>query len=455
MAMVQRKRFWAAAAIAATGLALPVGAHAQFFGRSWGYQPPVFRSAPSSGGFFSFPFFGRPRSYAPPVESYHAPPPRKLETQPASTVVVIGDSMADWLAYGLEEIYADNGQIGVIRNVRTTAGLIHYEPRNDALQWPQAIKDILATEKPNAIVIMLGLNDRVPLRERAAAPAHDGKPSSTPQSAAQQAQHGEDGKSATKSAPDAAPKPDQQPADTADARHGGPSETYEFRTDQWAALYEKRIGEMIAAAKSKGVPVLWVGLPAVRGPRATSDMSYLDDLYHEEADKAGITYVDIWDGFVDENGRYAVEGPDFDGQIRRLRTGDGVHFTKYGALKLAHLVDQQLSRIIANPGAMVALPSPQSPTPAKPGAVRPAIGPVLPLTAAGGGNERLNGVDGGNLLGAGGNSAAPVAEDQTAKNVLVRGDQLAAPPGRADNFVWPPSAGDASATPPASTPAAH
>ena len=29
-------------------------------------------------------------------------------------------------------------------------------------------------------------------------------------------------------------------------------------------------------------------------------MSYLDELYRARADKAGITYVDIWDGFVDE-----------------------------------------------------------------------------------------------------------------------------------------------------------
>ena len=42
------------------------------------------------------------------------------------------------------------------------------------------------------------------------------------------------------------------------------------------------------------------------------------------AGKAGITYVDVWDGFVDDQGRYAVQGPDFEGQTRRLRTSDGV-----------------------------------------------------------------------------------------------------------------------------------
>jgi uncharacterized protein len=460
-----RKARWVRTALPVIALAIvagaltPLAAHAQFFGNGWGFpqQPYYRRPPPSSNNFFSFPFFNRPYrppNYAP-AESSHAPPPRKLETQPPSTVVVIGDSMADWLAYGLEEIYADNGQIGVIRNVRTNSGLIHYDPRNDALQWPQAIKDILGTEKPNAIVIMLGLNDRVPVRERAAAPGRDAKPAAPPQAATAPAQHGEDGKSATESPPDAAPKSDEQPGDTADARHAAPGASYDFRTDEWAALYKKRIDEMIAAAKSKGVPVIWVGLPAVRGPRATSDMSYLDDLYHAEADKAGIAYVDIWDGFVDENGRYAVEGPDFEGQIRRLRTGDGVHFSKYGALKLAHLVDQQLSRIMANPAATVALPAPQASAPAKPGAGgRPAVGPVLPLTAAdGAAGDVLGGGDGSNLMGGG--SHATASEDSTASSVLVRGDQLPAPPGRADNFAWPQSGGGASTTPPANTPAAH
>jgi hypothetical protein len=55
---------------------------------------------------------------------------------------------------------------------------------------------------------------------------------------------------------------------------------------------------MIAALKSKGVPVIWVGLPAIRGTKASSDISYLDELYRERAERAGIIYVDIWDGFI-------------------------------------------------------------------------------------------------------------------------------------------------------------
>lgn len=105
---------------------------------------------------------------------------------------------------------------------------------------------------------------------------------------------------------------------------------------------------MIAALKSKGVPVLWVGTPATRGTKSTSDMSYLDELYRARADKAGIIYVDIWGGFIDDQGRYAQQGPDFEGQTRRLRAYDGVYFTKYGAEKLAHYVEHDLRRVLAN-----------------------------------------------------------------------------------------------------------
>ncbi len=100
---------------------------------------------------------------------------------------------------------------------------------------------------------------------------------------------------------------------------------------------------MIGVLKSKGVPVLWVGLPAVRGVKGTSDTLFLNALYRDASAKAGITYVDVWDGFVDEAGRFLQKGPDFEGQIRQLRSYDGVYFTKPGARKLAHYVEREVT----------------------------------------------------------------------------------------------------------------
>ncbi len=48
---------------------------------------------------------------------------------PERNVVVLGDAMADWLAYGLEDAFAEQPDIGVIRKHRTVSGLIRYQPR--------------------------------------------------------------------------------------------------------------------------------------------------------------------------------------------------------------------------------------------------------------------------------------------------------------------------------------
>jgi hypothetical protein len=229
-----------------------------------------------------------------------------------------------------------------------------------------------------------------------------------------------------------------QAAAQADTQRPVPGGSYDFHTDQWATLYAKRIDEMIAALKSKDVPIVWVGLPAIRGTKATSDMSYLDELYRERAENAGIAYVDIWDGFVDEQGRFAVQGPDFEGQIRRLRTADGVHFTKAGAVKLASYADRELRRVNSTHVAPIALPAPEAAPKSGTVGARPDVGPVLPLSASE--------VESGDLVGAGGRANQAVS-DPTAAKVLDRGDPLLAPAGRADDFSWPRPGPSANAAP--------
>ena len=165
-----------------------VPAAAQFWGDRFPNSRPYPQQQPPSRDFFSFPFDNGGVMRPPPVvDSTKAPPPRKLETPPTSTVVVIGDSMADWLAYGLDETYADQPDIGVERKIRAYSGLIRYDSKNDTLEWPASIKDMLAAEKPNAIVVMLGLNDRVSLRDKTPAKPELQKKSDAPAQPANQA----------------------------------------------------------------------------------------------------------------------------------------------------------------------------------------------------------------------------------------------------------------------------
>jgi len=99
----------------------------------WGGQydaRPRYQRAP---GFFDrlfgpgyAPNYGPPpveRYYQPSqVESSRAPPPRKPEGTPTVSVMVLGDSMADWLAYGLEDAFSDAPEIGVTTRAASSTG---------------------------------------------------------------------------------------------------------------------------------------------------------------------------------------------------------------------------------------------------------------------------------------------------------------------------------------------
>src|SRR5215212_1640315 len=428
------------------GIAGP--ASAQFFNFG-GWSRPQPRS--SGGGWFGgdlFAPFQQPQQAPKRVENFSkAPPPEKRETAAERNVLVLGDAMADWLAYGLEDAYSEQPEIGIIRKHKTVSGLIKYQPKGEPADWAAAAKGILANEKPDAIVVMLGLEDRVAIRE----PAIDKADKKTEKKDARgkpEAKPADKSGSKPEGANEAAAKPDDKPADTdssaddsadndsppivaPEKSERSPSGVYQFRDERWVELYVKKIEEMITVLKSKGVPVLWVGLPAVRGPKAMSDMLFLNSLYRDAAGKAGITYVDVWDGFVDEAGRFLQQGPDFEGQIRRLRSYDGVYFTRPGARKLAHYVEREITRLLGARSAPFALPSePATPdanaVPGQP-APRPLAGPIVPLVASSVGTDQL----------LGGPGSRPAAVDALAARTMVKGEALAPPAGRADDFVWP------------------
>jgi hypothetical protein len=442
-------------------------ASAQFFNFG-GPQRPAPRSGGGwfgggGGGWFGGDFFSPFRQEQPKQRVYQdfskAPPPEKRDPNivPERNVLVLGDGMADWLAYGLESTYAEQPEMGVIRRAKSTSGLIQYQPKGPPADWAAAARDILATEKPDVIVVMLGLNDRIPIHEPVVEKSDKDKDKGDKAAEKDKEKDKKNDKNARK--PDGKPadskskdgdataKPDEKAADSelpqddaenADAPITAPEKSarspngiYQFRDDRWVELYEKKIEEMIGVAKSKGVPVIWVGLPAVRGPKGTADTLFLDSLYRDAAGKAGVTYVDVWDGFVDEAGRFMQKGPDFEGQPRQLRAYDGVYFTSYGARKLAHYVEREITRLLAARSGPIALPTePATPdsniVPGQP-APRPLAGPIVPLVAASVSSDQL----------LGGPGTRPAAVDALAARTLVKGEPLTPPAGRADDFTWP------------------
>jgi uncharacterized protein len=340
----------------------------------------------------------RPQSEAPaeaPAEIAVAPQP----IVPASIFVhVLGDSLSELLAQGLKEQLIDKPEIGIVRRGRSSSGLV----RDDYHDWAKVLREAVhGPDKIDMLIMMIGSNDRQVLRDETG--------------------------------------------------------SHEFMSERWREIYTKRIDDLLSVAREKRLPMAWVGMPVMQSARLTADMLAINEIVRDRVTKGGFAYVDIWEGFANEQGQYAVAGPDINGETVRLRMSDGVHFTKAGARKLGFFasreVDRQLARDRPTGVEVAALPpdlsdelkrnaaagalQPALPAIALPGELpvpviireRPLIGPLAALTAA-------PVAAGGQLLKA--RPAQPVSEmTLLIEQALTQGRLPPSKPGRTDDFRWP------------------
>ena len=160
-------------------------------------------------------------------------------------------------------------------STRPIQGLIRYEQRSE-VEWSKIARDLIAAEKPQAIVMLVGLHDRQAMRERLQVVAP--KPPAAPKPGTAEAPRAVTAPPAPGSAqppvpakPAANPNDDETPVVAApEPQRARPTGPVEFKTERWEELYGARIDETIAALKSGNVPVLWVGVPSVRGVKSTS-----------------------------------------------------------------------------------------------------------------------------------------------------------------------------------------
>jgi hypothetical protein len=334
------------------------------------------------------------RSPDRPAGNKIAKSPNKPAVPPTFFVAVLGDSLGQMLAQGLGEAFENRPEVAILHKAKESSGLV----RDDFYDWIKATQDLLASgEKIDYAVMMIGSNDQQTLRDA--------------------------------------------------------NGSYEQGSPEWQTAYTQRIEAIASLFREKKIPLIWVGLPILKSERLSADALNFNQFYRAYAEKAGATYVDIWEAFTDEAGHYSVSGPDINGQTVHLRAADGVHFTKAGARKLAHFVEPEIRRKLdemqpkiepdmtpavapnpetgpnegaATPSTVSALPSAEAPPPPK-----PIAGPVLPLTAP--------------ILAPGGQLATRVTSNGSANNearklidqTLQQGNPVAPKPGRADDFSWP------------------
>ncbi len=280
------------------------------------------------GGFFSHLFGGPPQPTPAPKPTDSAPSPRpsatvahkprkKPATAPATReasaptapatppptaskfVYVLGDSLAISAADGMGEDLSARPDIGVIDRARDASGLV----RDDYFDWAKAARDLVAVKEPpkekdakdkpppekpkvDFVVVLLGINDIQAM--------HDGKDYVDP------------------------------------------------LTDRWKAAYAQRIQAIVAPLRAAHVPVIWVGLPPMRSEKFNAQMIELNQMFKDNAEKAGAKFVDIFDDFADQNGQFDAFGPNIEGQKVKLRGSDGIHLTPAGGKKLAHFLDVEV-----------------------------------------------------------------------------------------------------------------
>ena len=212
-----------------------------------------------------------------------APPPvAKLEN--ARKILVVGDFIANGLSEGLEEAFAASPGVVVVGRGNGSSGLV----REDYYNWPAELPAILDEVRPELVVVEIGANDRQQITTSA-------------------------GKE-------------------------------DFRTENWIKEYETRIATFAKLITSRGLPLLWVGVPPFRPQNMTSDVLMLNGIYQKAAAQHGGEFIDIWDGFVDSDGRFVVTGSDINGQQVRLRSTDGINLTAAGKRKLAFYVEKSARR---------------------------------------------------------------------------------------------------------------
>ncbi|WP_426239001.1 DUF459 domain-containing protein [Pararhizobium sp. DWP1-1-3] len=213
----------------------------------------------------------------------------KLET--AKKVLVVGDFVAGSLGDGLKTAFETTPGIVIETRANGSSGLV----REDYFNWPENLSAYISETKPALIIISLGANERQQMSI------------------------------------------------------GGEKE--KFRTDRWLAEYTRRAGAFAALARKDKTPMLWVGMPPFQSTSMTADMVTLNGVFRTEAEKVGGTFVDIWDGFVDEDGKFVMTGSDINGQQVRLRGSDGINLTKAGKRKLAFYVEKDIRKLLGDAAA--------------------------------------------------------------------------------------------------------
>ena len=106
----------------------------------------------------------------------------------------------------------------------------------------------------------------------------------------------------------------------------------------WVFDYAERVDDLLREATGAGARVIWVGMPPMENPDLNVAIQREDVIYERETERfPGALYMSSAPVLGNASGLYLATG-DVSGQQVSLRTNDGVHLTPAGAGLLAHAV---------------------------------------------------------------------------------------------------------------------
>ncbi len=214
--------------------------------------------------------------------------PEILAKADPATVLVIGDSQAQGVAGALQRLYLRSREFHVLDRSKIGTGLnakLTYD-------WNAAVEDLVKTEHADVAVVMFGTNDRPAIRI------------------------------------------------------GGAIDN--TREQAFAKIYAVRVGNIVKTLRQAHIPVIWLGDPIVKDTDYADDMKLLNGIMEPAATAEGAQFLPLWTLSADESGAYAAYGKALDGQTKRLRADDGVHFTPTGYDLIAARLQPILKTAIAD-----------------------------------------------------------------------------------------------------------
>lgn len=201
------------------------------------------------------------------------------------TIMVIGDSMASNLGWGLSHVVQKSSKITLILKGKPSSGMANIW----FYDWTKELPEMLETNKPNLVIVYIGANDHQ------------------------------------------------------NSKIEGKVES--FGSSRWLLSYNNQMQDIEKLANNAGAFVIWVELPVMRLSGYEQGIKAINEIQESVVtNMEGGSYLHIRNIFADSYGKYR-DFANINGKMQKIRGDDGIHYSSLGQKVLAANVIAQIEEI--------------------------------------------------------------------------------------------------------------